>query len=412
MRTGPGFVWIRQALMTTAPDRQRRFFSTRLESFKSSRHTRRFRAVLASRTRVSSRRRIGERPGHNGLTPTSVAPPSHSAPLPNGRRSQPRQRPGFGPRTWATAPRSPRTARPTPRIEDSHPSLRAILSAWGFRPAARVSVTGTCNYDCSFCHNEGNHKKDKGLAPERYRDIAGACIRLGIRAVKFTGGEPLLRRDLEEIVRAFGGLGLEDLSIVTNGLLLTPCRQQSLREAGIRRATVSLHSTDPIEYSRLFNCHPDRLDSVLENIRSLAETLPGSKINALIMPGLNFPHGLIPLVKLASSLRLPLSLLATLDGSPSIIPDCRRLIERHLGVTEEEVVTKRLGSCSILHLVGGASVEIDDFRQQGAERAKSNPYCLRCPVRAICVEGPYALRIKADGTAKPCLARSDNEVIL
>jgi len=69
----------------------------------------------------------------------------------------------------------------------------------------RVKVTDRCNYRCIFCHGEGSSGEVELLTPEDFNVIADFCTRLGIRRFKITGGEPLVRKDIVEIVRAFAG---------------------------------------------------------------------------------------------------------------------------------------------------------------------------------------------------------------
>ncbi|MBI5209017.1 MAG: radical SAM protein [Elusimicrobia bacterium] len=115
----------------------------------------------------------------------------------------------------------------------------------------RVSVTDRCNLRCSYCTPE---RPVRRIAPESvlsFEEIAGftACAAaMGIRKVRLTGGEPLMRRDLPVLVGMLAAVeGVADLSMTTNGVLL-PRFAAALRAAGLRRVNVSLDSVDPAAY--------------------------------------------------------------------------------------------------------------------------------------------------------------------
>lgn len=117
----------------------------------------------------------------------------------------------------------------------------------------RVSVVRHCNFECFFCHNEGQGALAPlrhGLSSEQFARLCGAAMEAGIREIKLTGGEPLLFKqsdeDIVDLVRAIaarrGGHAV-GLSMTTNGLLLER-RAEELREAGLDRVTVSIHTLE------------------------------------------------------------------------------------------------------------------------------------------------------------------------
>ena len=138
----------------------------------------------------------------------------------------------------------------------------------------RVSVNAECNFDCVFCHMEGIDKNEKLLRPEDYKLIAVAFKQLGGEEVKVTGGEPLLRPDIVEIVKSFTGEGLKT-SMTTNGFLL-PRYAWGLKEAGIHHVNISLHSMDPVLFKRLTG---GDLERVLKGIRTAIEAGVRVKLN-------------------------------------------------------------------------------------------------------------------------------------
>lgn len=151
----------------------------------------------------------------------------------------------------------------------------------------RVSLTEKCSLRCTYCMPEEGLPaipSDRLLtADEIVRLVATAVHRLGIREVRFTGGEPLMRRDLEQIVagcaeRAPG----VPLSMTTNGIGLEH-RAAALRRAGLTRVNVSLDTIDRHHFAEL--TRRDRLDSVLAGVRAAQRVgLAPLKINAVLMP--------------------------------------------------------------------------------------------------------------------------------
>src|SRR5512135_3336200 len=116
----------------------------------------------------------------------------------------------------------------------------------------RISVIDRCNFRCPYCMPEDQFaddavflSKSERLRFEEIERIARAFVALGVRKLRLTGGEPLLRRDLHELVRQLAQIAdVEDIALTTNGVLL-PRVARALREAGLRRLTVSLDSLDP-----------------------------------------------------------------------------------------------------------------------------------------------------------------------
>jgi GTP 3',8-cyclase len=116
----------------------------------------------------------------------------------------------------------------------------------------RISVTDRCNFRCTYCMPREVFGPGFRFLPradlltfEELTRLARLFVAQGIEKIRLTGGEPLLRRDLERLVAMLAGIdGLRDLTLTTNGSLLTPQKARALREAGLRRITISLDSLD------------------------------------------------------------------------------------------------------------------------------------------------------------------------
>ena len=155
----------------------------------------------------------------------------------------------------------------------------------------RVSLTDRCNFRCFYCLPHGEPPiapKEQMLSYEEIEYVCEIFVELGIEKLRLTGGEPMLRRDIETIIRKLGQLrtsGLRDLALTTNGYYL-PDRAQSLKDAGLDRVTISLDSLKRDVFKRMTGV--DVLDKVLAGIAAAkAAKLEPIKINAVIVRGHN-----------------------------------------------------------------------------------------------------------------------------
>ena len=158
----------------------------------------------------------------------------------------------------------------------------------------RVSVTDRCNFRCPYCmpaevFNEsyGFLPKQEILSFEEIERLARAFVALGVRKLRLTGGEPLLRRELPKLIERLARIeGVEDLSLTTNGSKLAEWAQ-ALKDAGLRRVTVSLDSLDP-EVFRRMNDRGLPVERVLEGIAAAERAgLSPIKLNCVVRRGIN-----------------------------------------------------------------------------------------------------------------------------
>ncbi len=153
----------------------------------------------------------------------------------------------------------------------------------------RLSVTDRCDLRCGYCMPERMTflpRKDV-LSLEELHDLALGFIARGIRKIRLTGGEPLVRRDMIELVRALGrriGDGLDELTLTTNGTRLAEFAGD-LRAAGVRRVNVSLDTLDREAFARL--TRRDSLPQVLEGIAAARAAGLAVKINTVALRGVN-----------------------------------------------------------------------------------------------------------------------------
>jgi GTP 3',8-cyclase len=168
----------------------------------------------------------------------------------------------------------------------------------------RISVTDRCNFRCTYCMPKevfGPHftflHRNELLTFEELTRLARLFVRLGVEKIRLTGGEPLLRRDLERLVAQLASLdGLHEIALTTNGSLLTRAKARALKDAGLRRITISLDSLDDAVF-RAMNDVDFPVAAVLDAIDAAADAgLAPVKIDVVVKRGMN-DHGLVELAR-------------------------------------------------------------------------------------------------------------------
>jgi GTP 3',8-cyclase len=159
----------------------------------------------------------------------------------------------------------------------------------------RISVTDRCNFRCTYCmpkevfgHDFAFLHREELLTFEEIARLTRLFVRRGVEKVRLTGGEPLLRRDLEKLIGQLASIeGLLDIALTTNGSLLTREKARSLKAAGLRRVTISLDALDDAIF-RSMNDVDFPVARVLDSIDAAAEAgLAPVKIDAVIKRGVN-----------------------------------------------------------------------------------------------------------------------------
>jgi cyclic pyranopterin phosphate synthase len=171
------------------------------------------------------------------------------------------------------------------------------------RPLAnlRLSVTDRCNLRCQYCMPEQDYvwlPREDILQFEEIDRLVDVFLDLGVRKVRLTGGEPLLRKDVHRLVEQLAGKSrIDDLAMTTNGVLLA-ANAERLKDAGLHRLTVSLDTLQHDRFVRL--ARYDELDRVLAGIDAAAPLFPGLKLDTVIIRGVNDDE-LIPMLDFARS---------------------------------------------------------------------------------------------------------------
>ena len=250
----------------------------------------------------------------------------------------------------------------------------------------RVSVTQRCNLRCVYCHAEGERTPEAEIPLADIREILRVAASLGIRSVKFTGGEPLVRDDILDIVRAVPE-GLES-SMTTNGILLGRYALD-LKEAGLTRINVSLDSLDPACYREITG--HDRLPEVLAGIQAALQAgLTPIKLNMVVLKGINDDEVDTFLQYVRGNRDLILQLIELMEWNTCTSHAEINRLEEDLASRSKIILTRRMHHRK-KYCVDGAEVEVVRPRH-------NTEFCAFC----------NRLRVTSDGKLKPCLLRSDN----
>lgn len=252
----------------------------------------------------------------------------------------------------------------------------------------RISLTPACNLNCIYCHAEGEVSPGSLLTAGEIAEVMRVAAGFEFRSVKFTGGEPLLRTDLPEIIRSVPS-GMES-SLTTNGTLLA-CLAKDLKEAGLSRVNVSLDSLDPETYRKI--TRRDCLGEVLEGIEAALDAgLTPVKLNMVVLSGIN-EHEVPAFLDFVKGKRdLVLQLIELMD-----IRDCPYHselsgLEEELARQSTHILTRRMHHRH-KYCCNGSEVEV-------VRPLHNTEFCAFC----------NRLRLTSDGMLKPCLLRTDNHV--
>jgi cyclic pyranopterin phosphate synthase len=263
----------------------------------------------------------------------------------------------------------------------------------------RISVTDRCNFRCVYCMPKEVFGKDFQFLPraeiltfEEIDRLARIFVALGVRKVRLTGGEPLVRRDLERLVEKLARIGDLDLTLTTNGSLLAQ-KARALADAGLRRVTVSLDSLDDATF-RAMNDVDFPVAKVLAGIEAArAAGLAPIKINMVTKRGVN-ESSIVPMARYFKGTGMTLRFIEFMDvGSTNgwrlddVVPvrEVVAMIDREMPL--EPVQPGYRGEVAARYRYTDGTGEI------GVISSVTQPFCADC-TRA---------RLSADGSLYTCL---------
>ena len=260
----------------------------------------------------------------------------------------------------------------------------------------RISVIDRCNFRCPYCMPKETYGDDyQFLPPAKYLSFAEVerLVRVfvahGVTKVRLTGGEPLLRRGLPELIAALARIPeIEDLALTTNGYLLAE-HAAALHAAGLQRVTVSLDSTDPETFA-LMNGLGIPIDRVLGGIeQARAVGLAPIKLNAVVQRGVN-EHTVLDLVRSFAGQAMAIRFIEYMDvgnrngWDPAMVvssAELRALIEQEFPL--EAVAAAYRGEVAQRYRIVGTSTEI------GFVSSISQPFCSACSRARLSTDGQF-----------------------
>ncbi len=258
----------------------------------------------------------------------------------------------------------------------------------------RVSLTQRCNFDCFFCHQEGESGPNGEVTPEEIETVVSVAAELGINKVKLTGGEPLLRDDVVEIVRRISPY-VDEVSMTTNGYMLKE-KACDLRDAGLKRVNVSFHSTDPEKFCKIIG--RESVQAVREGVEEAIRCgLSPLKLNMVVMKGIN-DEEIEDMIAFSKETGATLQLIEYqalekgVEEYDSYHFDLKPLKEQ-LASRSQSIVEREMHRRKQYHLKGGGIVEV-------VRPMHNSEFCAYCT----------RLRMTSDGHLKPCLMREDNHL--
>lgn len=263
----------------------------------------------------------------------------------------------------------------------------------------RISVTNRCNINCFYCHHDGIIPQEYEMTPHEIERIARIARNIGIRKIRLSGGEPLIRDDIIEIVTRISYLGFQDVSLTTNGTLLEEYAK-TLKDAGLNRVNVSFDTLKPETYH--FITKSNYIDNVKIGIRKAVEVgLYPVKVNMVVMRGLNQEEiwDMFEFCKKNGAILQIIELLKTESCPDSDFFDeyhyDMNVIEKELEKKASAIKTRNFMQDRKKYFVEGGEIEV-------VKPMDNTEFCKNCT----------RLRITPDGKLKPCLLRNDNLVDL
>jgi GTP 3',8-cyclase len=260
----------------------------------------------------------------------------------------------------------------------------------------RISVTDRCNIRCFYCMPAENVRfkpRSEILTFEEIHRFVRVAAQLGVRKVRLTGGEPLVRHRLDRLVAKLVGIpGIDDVALTTNGILLAE-HAQALRDAGLKRLNISLDTLDPETFRKI--SRRDGFERILEGIFAAQRAgFEKIKLNAVAIRGITEPE-IVPLAQFARGhgfeLRfiefMPLDADGGWDNDQVLTGDeIRRALEEAIGPLVPLEVSDPSQPATDYRFVDGGGVI-------GFINPVTHPFCADC----------NRLRITAEGQVRNCL---------
>lgn len=257
----------------------------------------------------------------------------------------------------------------------------------------RISLTERCNLRCFYCMpEEGIPLRDKSefMTSEELLEIARTFVDLGVKKIRLTGGEPLVRKNAGAMIRGLGELGVE-LAITTNGVLVDRFIDD-FNASGLRNVNVSLDSLKEDRFSKI--SRRNYFGKVKENIDLLVDQGFNTKINVVLMKGVNDDE-IIDFIEWSVLSRVHVRFIEFMPFDGNNWNADKKVSQAEI----QELVTKHYGKEQVIRMMDARNDTARNFSINGAAgtfgiiSSVTNPFCVTC----------NRIRLTADGKLKNCL---------
>jgi GTP 3',8-cyclase len=263
----------------------------------------------------------------------------------------------------------------------------------------RISITNRCNVKCFYCHHDGIVPQNYEMTSNEMQRIVKVAKEIGIEKIRLSGGEPLIRDDIVDIVTKISSVGFRDISLTTNGVLLGKYAE-ALYNAGLTRVNVSFDTLNPKTYKLITK--RDYMELAKIGIeRAVKAGLNPVKVNMVVMKGIN-DNEIWDMFQFCKDNGAILQLIELLKTENCQETEFFNEYHYDMGELEEElskisnrVKTRKFMQDRKKYFVNGGEIEI-------VRPMDNTEFCKNCT----------RLRITPDGKIKPCLLRNDNLVDL
>lgn len=261
----------------------------------------------------------------------------------------------------------------------------------------RIAITKKCNLRCSYCHGEGEVKPSESseteMTGEEIVRIAKVAVGLGISRLKLTGGEPLTRSDVVELIKKISLIPhLSDLSMTTNGTLLAPLAKD-LHTNGLRRVNINLPTLNGDVYHKLTE---GNVNNALEGVKAAVEAgFCPVKVNMLVLEGVN-DCAVPEMIEFARETGTILQLieLEPINVSAAYYSANHKPLDEYEALLKQEAVEVETRQ----YMQNRRIYRLPDVKVETICPTENTDFCLHCT----------RLRVTSDGKLKPCLMRNDN----
>lgn len=280
-------------------------------------------------------------------------------------------------------------------------------------PHLRIAVTPKCNFKCTYCKpgGEGVCENGEKMTVEEIVKIIDIASDIGFKHIKFTGGEPLMKKDIFHILRGTDELKkLKEIQLVTNGSLLTYEKAKKLEDSGINSLTISLDASNRKAFERITRV--DCFDKVIQGIYNARKVGLPVTINSVLMKS-NYKE-LEGIIEIARKTGSRLKLIDYMD-----LGDHEKWKKEYLSFEElRKKLDKKSSEFKWIFPPGGLGTPMPCYRLEGRveillrDATVGTNYCEKCEKckNYPCQDALISLRVTHDGNLKRCLIRDDNLV--